>query len=50
MSLGISRLARDQIVYLKTAGNLFASRAKQICIYIFLLLWARDVFMICSIP
>ena len=35
MSLGISRLARDQIVYLKTALNLFASRAKQICIYIF---------------
>ena len=35
MSLGISRLARDQIVYLKTALNLFASGAKQICIYIF---------------
>ena len=35
MSLGISRLTRDQIVYLKTAGNLFPIRAKQICVYIF---------------
>ena len=35
MSLGICGLRHDQIVYLKTAGNLFASRARQICIIFF---------------
>ena len=30
MSIGISRLARDQIVYLETAENLYAKRPNQI--------------------
>ena len=36
MSVGISRLARDQIVYLKTAENLCVNHPKQIYIYFLL--------------
>ena len=36
MSLGISRLARDQIVYFKTAENLCVNRPKEIYIYFLL--------------
>ena len=50
MSLGISRVARDQIVYLKTAGNLFASRAKQICIYLSTVMGEGRIYdMFCTV-